>query len=79
MNDSVMALALAALLGLMIGSFLNVVIHRLPLMLQAQWDAPLGDTTPHAPLSAPPFNLAVPRSHCPTVSTPWLGTRTFLC
>ena len=65
MNDSVLALGLAALLGLMIGSFLNVVIHRLPLMLQAQWDAPLGDTPAHAPLSAPPFNLAVPRSHCP--------------
>lgn len=65
MNDSVMALALAALLGLMIGSFLNVVIHRLPLMLQAQWDAPLGDTTLDASPSAPPFNLAVPRSHCP--------------
>ena len=46
MNDSVLALGLAALLGLMIGSFLNVVIHRLPLMLQAHWDAPLGDAPP---------------------------------
>ena len=61
MNDSVLALGLATLLGLMIGSFLNVVIYRLPLMLQAQWDAPLGDTPP----DAPHFNLAVPRSHCP--------------
>ena len=61
MNDSVLALGLAALLGLMIGSFLNVVIHRLPLMLQAQWDTSPGD----APPSSPPFNLAVPRSHCP--------------
>ena len=61
MNDSVLAFGLAALLGLMIGSFLNVVIHRLPLMLQAQWDVPLGD----APPDAPHFNLAVPRSHCP--------------
>ena len=61
MNDSVLALSLAALLGLMVGSFLNVVIYRLPLMLQAQWDTPLGE----APPSSPPFNLAVPRSHCP--------------
>jgi leader peptidase (prepilin peptidase)/N-methyltransferase len=61
MNDSVLALGLAALLGLMIGSFLNVVIHRLPLMLQAQWDTPPDE----APPSSPPFNLAVPRSHCP--------------
>jgi leader peptidase (prepilin peptidase)/N-methyltransferase len=61
MNDSVMTLGLAALVGLMVGSFLNVVIHRLPLMLQAQWNAPLEGT----PLSTPTFNLAIPRSHCP--------------
>ena len=61
MNDSVLAIGLAALLGLMVGSFLNVVIHRLPLMLQAQWDASPGDALPDAPR----FNLAVPRSHCP--------------
>lgn len=61
MIDGVLALGLAGLLGLMVGSFLNVVIHRLPLMLQAQWDAETTDTPPHAA----PFNLAVPRSHCP--------------
>ena len=32
-------LAGAAVFGLIVGSFLNVVIHRLPLMMQAQWDA----------------------------------------
>ncbi|WP_239222669.1 prepilin peptidase, partial [Comamonas aquatica] len=31
--------ALAGLLGLLIGSFLNVVIHRLPRMMEQQWDA----------------------------------------
>ena len=61
MNNSVVTLGLAAWLGLLIGSFLNVVIHRLPLMLQAQWDAEFAD----APPSTSPFNLAVPRSHCP--------------
>ena len=34
-----LTLACAALFGLLVGSFLNVVIHRLPLMMQAQWQA----------------------------------------
>jgi leader peptidase (prepilin peptidase)/N-methyltransferase len=66
MSNSVLAIGLAGLLGLMIGSFLNVVVHRLPLMLQAQWEA---DTT-GTPLNAPAFNLAVPRSHCPDCQHP---------
>ena len=59
MSDTVLALGLAGLLGLMIGSFLNVVIHRLPRMLEAEWDA--------SPRSEPAqrYNLATPRSHCP--------------
>lgn len=36
-----LSLILAAILGLLVGSFLNVVIHRLPLMMQAQWEAEL--------------------------------------
>ena len=31
----------AGVVGLLVGSFLNVVIHRLPLMMQAQWEAEL--------------------------------------
>ncbi len=51
--------------GLIIGSFLNVVIHRMPLILERQWQrdaAQDGDdnTGPEAP-----FNLAMPSSHCP--------------
>lgn len=37
--DAGVLVAIVALLGLLVGSFLNVVIHRLPLMMQAQWDA----------------------------------------
>ncbi len=43
-----------AALGLVIGSFVNVLIHRLPLMI-------LATDTPHPK----PFNLITPRSHCP--------------
>lgn len=61
MNDSIYGLGIMGLLGLMIGSFLNVVIYRLPLMMEAQWNAPPDAEVP----STPSFNLAVPRSHCP--------------
>lgn len=73
MNEIALTLAFAGLLGLMVGSFLNVVIHRLPLMLEAQWraqadnetlDSPVDDENPTAP-NGQPFNLALPRSHCP--------------
>jgi len=57
---------LATLLGLVVGSFLNVVIHRLPLMLEREWQAAnesLEETNPN-------FNLAVPASHCPHCAHP---------
>jgi leader peptidase (prepilin peptidase)/N-methyltransferase len=59
-------LALAALLGLVVGSFLNVVIHRLPLMLEREWQTAL--QAPTEPESL--FNLAVPGSHCPHCTQP---------
>lgn len=65
----------AGVVGLLVGSFLNVVIHRLPLMMQAQWEAELEEAlaqqNPAAAEAAPPvekkppFNLLVPRSRCP--------------
>lgn len=65
--------ACAALLGLVIGSFLNVVIYRLPVMLERGWrrDARLllaPDEPP--PPAGPRFDLASPRSTCPSCKTP---------
>ena len=66
--------ALVGLVGLLIGSFLNVVIHRLPKMLEAQWAAecaslmqPEGSATidKASPGEDNKFNLMVPRSRCP--------------
>jgi leader peptidase (prepilin peptidase)/N-methyltransferase len=59
--------ALFGVLGLLIGSFLNVVIHRLPIMLEAQWRAECAELNPIPSASAPtePFNLLLPRSRCP--------------
>lgn len=61
------AAALLGVLGLLIGSFLNVVIHRLPKMLERQWAAEcanLQGNAPEAP-AADTYNLIVPRSACP--------------
>ncbi|MEZ5582412.1 MAG: A24 family peptidase [Candidatus Competibacteraceae bacterium] len=59
--------AFAALLGLLVGSFLNVVIHRLPIMLERSWRSQCAEllNQPQA-TSSQPFNLWVPRSQCPT-------------
>ncbi|HET7921201.1 MAG TPA: A24 family peptidase [Gammaproteobacteria bacterium] len=56
---------LAALLGLVIGSFLNVVIHRLPVMLEREWRAQCAELNGGTPESTGPYNLIVPRSRCP--------------
>lgn len=57
---------LAGIIGLLIGSFLNVVIHRLPQMMERQWAAQCAELNGQEPdATAEPFNLAVPRSRCP--------------
>lgn len=55
------------ILGLLVGSFLNVVIYRLPKMLEAQWAAECRQLqNPHQELAERPlFNLVTPRSRCP--------------
>ena len=62
---------LAGLLGLLIGSFLNVVIYRLPKILERQWAteaaeyaADLGAARPSPQPTPEVFNLWVPRSRC---------------
>jgi leader peptidase (prepilin peptidase) / N-methyltransferase len=54
------------LLGLMVGSFLNVVIHRLPRIMERQWRAECAELTETAAPPGEPFNLVVPRSRCPS-------------
>jgi len=54
-------------LGLCVGSFLNVVIHRLPLMLERQWRAEGADilNLPTPSEDAEPLTLSKPDSRCP--------------
>ncbi len=55
---------LAGVLGLLIGSFLNVVIYRLPKLMERQWAAECAELSGQEPAKAEPFNLVVPRSRC---------------
>ena len=52
-------------LGLLVGSFLNVVIHRLPIMMQRDWRAQAREFLELPAEPASTFNLVLPNSHCP--------------
>ena len=69
-----MFVLLAATAGLVAGSLLTVVVHRLPLILEAEWQRHWAgdDATPGHSLVP---GLATPRSHCPRCreSIPWHG------
>lgn len=59
--------ALLGVLGLLVGSFLNVVIHRLPKMMERRWAAECAELQGAAAAAeaVAPYNLMVPRSACP--------------
>ena len=53
------------LVGLLVGSFLNVVIHRFPKMLERQWAQECDHHLGKEPQAGEVFNLMLPRSRCP--------------
>jgi len=64
-----------SVLGLVVGSFLNVAIYRLPLMLEREWRAQAIEFVPDtaaavAELPAERLTLSTPRSACPVCKTP---------
>jgi leader peptidase (prepilin peptidase)/N-methyltransferase len=56
---------IAGLFGLLFGSFLNVIIYRLPIMMQREWDNDFAEAQDKPPVHTERFNLMVPRSACP--------------
>ena len=63
-------ITVAVIAGLMVGSFLNVVIHRLPKMIERQWRSECAEL---AGTPAPPaerYDLVKPRSACPQCGHP---------
>lgn len=65
LGDPVALAALAALLGLFVGSFLNVVIHRLPRMMENEWQTQAAELRGEPAPETARYNLATPRSSCP--------------
>jgi len=55
----------ALIVGLCVGSFLNVVIHRLPRMLEREWKVQCAELRKELVPDEPAYNLVVPRSACP--------------
>ncbi|WP_280955195.1 prepilin peptidase [Paludibacterium denitrificans] len=56
--------------GLLLGSFLNVVIHRLPKMMERAWQQECADYLGQAHAELPDYNLLTPPSHCPMCNAP---------
>jgi leader peptidase (prepilin peptidase)/N-methyltransferase len=64
----------AFVLGLCVGSFLNVVIHRLPRMLEREWRAECAELAGQPVPETPAYSLLTPRSACPACGhriRPW--------
>ena len=61
-SNPTLFLGFVALLGLLVGSFISVIVYRLPIMLERAWQS--SELPNELPTEA--FNLAVPRSHCPS-------------
>lgn len=67
---------ISLLLGLLVGSFLNVVIYRLPKMLENSWDqqCKIQLNLPIEATIKPAYNLVTPDSNCPSCDAkirPW--------
>jgi leader peptidase (prepilin peptidase)/N-methyltransferase len=66
MPEQVFFIVGAAVVGLCVGSFLNVVIHRLPTMLDRGWQIQCAELRGEEIAEQPAYNLVVPRSQCPS-------------
>ena len=64
--DALVFAVVCGLLGLLVGSFLNVVIHRLPKMMAREWTEQCAVLRDEEAPAASSYNLVVPRSACPT-------------
>ncbi|RLA23583.1 MAG: prepilin peptidase [Gammaproteobacteria bacterium] len=66
LDSPILLSLLAGVLGLLVGSFLNVVIYRLPVMMQRGWKQECQEFL-ELPIDVPTetFNLSLPTSHCP--------------
>lgn len=66
--DVLLSPVVLALLGLLIGSFLNVVIHRMPLIMERGWRIDSAELLGVQIPDTPEITLSTPRSRCPSCS-----------
>lgn len=64
-NEPALFAGLVFILGLAVGSFLNVVVHRLPRMLEEEWHVQCAELRGESPKASSTYNLSTPRSACP--------------
>jgi len=64
-NSSLFFISITAVLGLLVGSFLNVVIYRLPIMMEHEWQTQCNELNGVEDKNSAPFTLSQPRSACP--------------
>jgi leader peptidase (prepilin peptidase)/N-methyltransferase len=69
-SSALLTAGVALLVGLLVGSFLNVVVHRVPLMMERAWRRECLELDGKTPPDEPTFNLLKPRSACPGCKTP---------
>jgi leader peptidase (prepilin peptidase)/N-methyltransferase len=73
-NSPLLLITFVGLVGLLVGRFFNVVIYRLPKMMEASWkyecEVLLSDNSSAEEVTPPQFNLAIPNSHCPSCNAP---------
>lgn len=72
-TNSVFLIFISGIFGLVIGSFLNVVIYRLPIILKIEYKNSYSEYFGQPTLTSTenhPFTLAIPNSHCPQCKTP---------
>lgn len=65
-ENSVIFIVISVIFGLMVGSFLNVVIHRLPKMMEREWHNNCLELQGQEISESPKYTLAKPRSACPS-------------
>ncbi|MBA3697107.1 MAG: prepilin peptidase, partial [Methylotenera sp.] len=65
-GSSAIFITLSVMLGLMVGSFLNVVIHRMPKMMEREWHNNCLELQGKERLDSPKYNIVTPRSACPS-------------
>ncbi len=69
-DSTLLTAGVAMIAGLLVGSFLNVVVHRVPLMMQRAWRSECLEMDGKTPPDEPVFNLLQPRSACPGCKAP---------